>query len=180
MEDVAGVKERPAESRVREAAALDGVDTLVVACPKDMVMFQDALKTTGLEGKLVVRDTMELVRRRCLLVRRNAGMEQLENATNGHAEASACMSAIAAPTSRPRSTSRRCATMPPTLPGVTVARDYKYMCSDPGQELIKQDIRERTAWTRMVVAACSPHLHEKTFRRATARRRASTRTSSRW
>jgi Fe-S oxidoreductase len=62
MEDVAGVKERPAESRVREAATLDGVETLVVCCPKDMVMFQDALKTTGLEGKLVVRDAMELVR----------------------------------------------------------------------------------------------------------------------
>ena len=62
MEDVAGVKERPAESRVKEAAALDGVETLVVCCPKDMVMFQDALKTTGLEGKLVVRDAMELMR----------------------------------------------------------------------------------------------------------------------
>jgi Fe-S oxidoreductase/nitrate reductase gamma subunit len=62
MEDVAGVKERPAESRVREAAALAGVSTLVVSCPKDMVMFQDALKTTGLEGKLVVRDAMELMR----------------------------------------------------------------------------------------------------------------------
>jgi len=33
----------------------------VVACPKDYVMFQDALKTTGLEGKLVIRDVMELV-----------------------------------------------------------------------------------------------------------------------
>jgi len=62
MEDVAGVKERPAESRVKEAAALDGVEALVVCCPKDMVMFQDALKTTGLENKLVVRDAMELVK----------------------------------------------------------------------------------------------------------------------
>jgi Fe-S oxidoreductase len=62
MEDVAGIKERPAESRVREAAAIDGVEALVVCCPKDMVMFQDALKTTGLEGKLVVRDAMELVK----------------------------------------------------------------------------------------------------------------------
>ncbi|MBI5393683.1 MAG: (Fe-S)-binding protein [Verrucomicrobia bacterium] len=60
MEDTAGVKERPAESRVREAAAL-GVDTLVVACPKDLVMFQDALKTAGLEGKLVIKDIMDLV-----------------------------------------------------------------------------------------------------------------------
>ncbi len=60
MEETPGIKERPAESRVREAAAL-GVDTLVVACPKDYVMFQDALKTTGLEGKLAIRDVMELV-----------------------------------------------------------------------------------------------------------------------
>lgn len=54
-----------------------------------------------------------------------------------------------------------------TLPGVVVARDYKYMCSDPGQELIKQDIRERDL-TRIIVAACSPLLHERTFRNATA------------
>jgi len=61
MEDAPGVTERPAESRVREAAALAGVDTLVVACPKDLVMFQDAVKTAGLEGRLAVRDTIELV-----------------------------------------------------------------------------------------------------------------------
>ena len=54
-----------------------------------------------------------------------------------------------------------------TLPGVTVAREYKYMCSDPGQELIKSDIRDH-GLTRIVVAACSPCLHEKTFRKATA------------
>lgn len=60
MEDVEGVKERPAESRVREAAAL-GVTTMVVACPKDLVMFQDALKTAGLEGKLVIKDVIDLV-----------------------------------------------------------------------------------------------------------------------
>ena len=51
------------------------------------------------------------------------------------------------------------------LPGVAIARDYKYMCSDPGQELIKQDIREYNL-NRIVVAACSPQLHEKTFRTA--------------
>jgi heterodisulfide reductase subunit A len=52
-----------------------------------------------------------------------------------------------------------------TLPGVVVARDYKYMCSDPGQELIKQDIQEYRL-NRVVVAACSPNLHETTFRNA--------------
>jgi Fe-S oxidoreductase len=61
MEDVPGLTERPAESRVREAARLHGVSTLVVSCPKDLVMFQDALKTTELEGTLKIRDAMELV-----------------------------------------------------------------------------------------------------------------------
>lgn len=61
MEDVPGIKERPAENRVREAAALAGVDTLVVSCPKDLVMFQDALKTTQLESALAVKDLVQLV-----------------------------------------------------------------------------------------------------------------------
>jgi heterodisulfide reductase subunit A2 len=52
--------------------------------------------------------------------------------------------------------------------GVVVARDYKFMCSSLGQELIEQDIREH-GLTRVVVAACSPHLHETTFRTACAR-----------
>ena len=51
------------------------------------------------------------------------------------------------------------------LRGVAIAREYKYMCSDPGQELIRQDIRDH-GLDRIVVAACSPHLHEKTFRQA--------------
>lgn len=61
MEDTEKVAERPAESRVREAAALDGVTTLVVACPKDLAMFGDAIKTTGCEGRLVVREITDLV-----------------------------------------------------------------------------------------------------------------------
>lgn len=52
-----------------------------------------------------------------------------------------------------------------TLPNVAVVKDYKYMCSDPGQDLIKSDIRSFNL-DRVVVAACSPHLHEKTFRNA--------------
>ncbi len=51
--------------------------------------------------------------------------------------------------------------------GVVVARDYKFMCSSLGQELIQKDIKE-LGLTRVVVAACSPHLHEKTFRNACA------------
>jgi len=55
-----------------------------------------------------------------------------------------------------------------TLPGVVVARDYRYMCSDPGQELIVKDISEHRL-QRVVVASCSPLLHEQTFRGAAAR-----------
>ncbi len=61
MEDTEKIAERPAENRIREAAALADVPTVVVACPKDIAMFRDALKTTGTEGKLAVRDLAELV-----------------------------------------------------------------------------------------------------------------------
>jgi heterodisulfide reductase subunit A len=53
------------------------------------------------------------------------------------------------------------------LPGVSHAIDYKYMCSDPGQAMIKQAVAEKRL-DGVVVAACSPHMHEKTFRRAVA------------
>jgi len=52
-----------------------------------------------------------------------------------------------------------------TLPGVIVARDYLYMCSNPGQEMIQQDIEEQ-GLNRVVVASCSPTMHEPTFRGA--------------
>jgi heterodisulfide reductase subunit A len=55
-----------------------------------------------------------------------------------------------------------------SLPGVVVSREYRYMCSDPGQELIQQDIKEHNL-NRIVVASCSPLLHELTFRNATAK-----------
>lgn len=51
------------------------------------------------------------------------------------------------------------------LPGVAVARNYKYMCSDPGQDLIIHDIKSERL-NRVVVAACSPRIHELTFRKA--------------
>jgi len=51
-----------------------------------------------------------------------------------------------------------------TLPGVAVARNYKYMCSDPGQDIIRQDIKDMGV-NRVVVASCSPRMHERTFRR---------------
>lgn len=54
------------------------------------------------------------------------------------------------------------------LPNVVISRDYKYMCSDPGQELIAADIKELNL-NRVVVTSCSPLLHEKTFRDATTK-----------
>ena len=51
------------------------------------------------------------------------------------------------------------------LPNVVLARTYKYMCSNPGQEMITQDIKENQL-NRVVVAACSPNMHERTFRNA--------------
>jgi heterodisulfide reductase subunit A len=51
------------------------------------------------------------------------------------------------------------------LENVVVSRNYKYMCSDPGQELIIKDIKENKL-DRVVVAACSPRIHELTFRKA--------------
>lgn len=61
MEDTPEIKERPAENRIREAVALEGVRTFVVACPKDLAMFRDAVKTTGAEGKIIVKDIAELL-----------------------------------------------------------------------------------------------------------------------
>jgi heterodisulfide reductase subunit A len=54
------------------------------------------------------------------------------------------------------------------LESVAVARDYKFMCSSTGQELIEKDIRELGV-DRVVVASCSPHMHEPTFRGACER-----------
>lgn len=54
------------------------------------------------------------------------------------------------------------------LPGVAVSRDYIFMCSDPGQELIERDVAAH-GLTRIVVASCSPRMHENTFRAAAAR-----------
>jgi heterodisulfide reductase subunit A len=50
-----------------------------------------------------------------------------------------------------------------TLPNVVVAKEHKYMCSDPGQSLIKQDIRQYKL-NRLVVGACTVSMHEPTFR----------------
>jgi Fe-S oxidoreductase len=54
--------EKPAQNRMREAAAIPGLEVYVVSCPKDLTMFEDALKTTGNEGKFVVKELLELIR----------------------------------------------------------------------------------------------------------------------
>ena len=54
------------------------------------------------------------------------------------------------------------------LPGVVVAREYKYVCSEPGQQLIQQDIKEQKL-ERVVVASCSPRMHEPTFQNAVSK-----------
>lgn len=51
------------------------------------------------------------------------------------------------------------------MPGVVHAKDYQYMCSEVGQNLIKNAIKEQKL-DRVVVASCSPRMHEATFRKA--------------
>lgn len=51
------------------------------------------------------------------------------------------------------------------LPGVVHVTDYKFMCSSPGQEMLKKAIKEHRL-DSVIVSACSPHMHEKTFRKA--------------
>ena len=58
MEDTSG--ERPSTNRIKEALAL-GVGQFVVACPKDMIMFSDAVKTSGADDRLLVRDITSLI-----------------------------------------------------------------------------------------------------------------------
>ena len=59
------VTERPSESHIREAAAVNGVEALVVAFSKDVTIYRDAVKTTGYENKLQVKDLIKLVHERC-------------------------------------------------------------------------------------------------------------------
>jgi Fe-S oxidoreductase/nitrate reductase gamma subunit len=56
-----GTAERPSEQRIKEALEIPGVQYFVVTCPKDVTMYRDAVKTTGNEGRLAVKDLIELV-----------------------------------------------------------------------------------------------------------------------
>jgi Fe-S oxidoreductase len=53
--------ERPSENRIREAVALDAVELFVVSCPKDVTMYEDAIKTTDSEGAIALRELTELI-----------------------------------------------------------------------------------------------------------------------
>lgn len=59
--DEGDIKERPSEKRIHEAIDLDGVSVFVVSCPKDITMYRDAVKTTGQENRIKVKDLIELV-----------------------------------------------------------------------------------------------------------------------
>ena len=61
MQDPEEMTERPSEQRVREATALDGVELFVVTCPKDVTMYEDAIKTTGNSNQIELRELSELV-----------------------------------------------------------------------------------------------------------------------
>jgi Fe-S oxidoreductase len=61
MKDHDDVTERPSENRIREALGLGNLDYFVVSCPKDMTMYSDAVKTSGNEGKIEVRDIADFV-----------------------------------------------------------------------------------------------------------------------
>jgi Fe-S oxidoreductase len=53
--------QRPSESRIDEAIGLAGVDYFVVACPKDVTMYEDAIKTSGHQGEIELREISELL-----------------------------------------------------------------------------------------------------------------------
>jgi Fe-S oxidoreductase/nitrate reductase gamma subunit len=52
---------RPSEQRIDEAVALENVDYFVVCCPKDVTMYEDAIKTSGHQGEIELRELTELV-----------------------------------------------------------------------------------------------------------------------
>ncbi|MGQ9743182.1 MAG: NAD(P)-binding protein [Candidatus Bathycorpusculaceae bacterium] len=54
-----------------------------------------------------------------------------------------------------------------TLPDVVIAKHYTYTCSEPGQRMIQEDIKTENL-DRVIIAACSPRMHEETFRKTIA------------
>ena len=60
INDASGT-ERPSENRIREAVGLGELDYFVVACPKDVTMYEDAIKTSGQADRIALREVTELV-----------------------------------------------------------------------------------------------------------------------
>ncbi len=56
-----GGSERPSENRIREALQLEDVDRFIVSCPKDVTMYEDAIKTTGSGERLRLHELTELL-----------------------------------------------------------------------------------------------------------------------
>jgi Fe-S oxidoreductase len=54
-------QERPSENRIREAVGLDDVELFVVCCPKDVTMYEDAIKTSGNSDQIQLRELTELI-----------------------------------------------------------------------------------------------------------------------
>ncbi len=61
MKDHDDLRQRPSENRIEEALGLDGVAYFTTACPKDLTMYSDAVKTSGNEERMVVRDLVDYV-----------------------------------------------------------------------------------------------------------------------
>jgi Fe-S oxidoreductase len=57
----AGAGERPSEQRIKEALMIAGIEAFIVACPKDLNMYREAVRATGNQGRLAVSDLIELV-----------------------------------------------------------------------------------------------------------------------
>ncbi|KAA3609463.1 MAG: 4Fe-4S dicluster domain-containing protein [Planctomycetota bacterium] len=88
--DESGIEDRPSEQRVLEAAALEGVRYFVVACPKDLTMYRDAVKTKGLEDRLQVVELAELVAQALVIPAEvGASADLVEPSTAGETEKAA-------------------------------------------------------------------------------------------
>jgi Fe-S oxidoreductase len=94
--DDSGLRERPSENRIREAAALENVGQFVTACPKDLTMYTAAASATGHDDRLVVRDLIELVAQAIALPPEEQGAEG-DSASGADEASSHALAAIGGP-----------------------------------------------------------------------------------
>ena len=163
-------KESLGEIRIKEAIGT-GAGVIATACPYCIRQLNEAVAKLGVGNKIKVQDITELLlqsvdlsepsgktgnNNRCVL--RRVFMSERIGFFICH-----CGINIAS-----RVRVKEVAEYAATFQGVVVAKDYLFMCSDPGQDLIEKEIRNQNL-TRVIVAACSPRMHEKTFRAACQR-----------